>query len=97
MPQELEQLDACLAEVTDRGIEEIDPVERAVLRIGTYELLHHPEVPYRVIINEGVELTKLFGAEQGHRFINGILDKLAGRLRAEEVAQRAAAPRGPKG
>ncbi len=96
VPEKLAQLDSCLAEMTDRGIEEIDPVERAVLRIGTYELLHHPEIPYRVVINEGVELAKLFGAEQGHRFINGILDKLAGRLRADEVAQRMAAPRGPK-
>jgi N utilization substance protein B len=87
VPASLDKLDACLTEVTSRAIEEIDPVERAVLRIGAYEFLQHPEVPYRVVINEGVELSKLFGAEQSHRFVNGVLDKLAGKLRATEVAQ----------
>lgn len=72
-----EQLGPCL----DRSIESVDPVERAILRLGTYELLYQPEVPYRVVINEAVELAKVFGAEQGHKFINGVLDKLAKNVR----------------
>lgn len=61
----------------DRPIEQVSPVERAVLMVGTYEMLHHPEVPYRVVINEAVDLAKVFGGPEGHRFINGIMDKVA--------------------
>jgi N utilization substance protein B len=67
----------------------VDPVERALLRLGVCELSLHPEVPYRVVINEAVELAKTFGAEAGHKYINGVLDKLGRKLRpAEQTARR---------
>ena len=62
-----------------------DPVERAILRVGAYELIEHPEIPYRVVINEAVELAKTFGAEKGHRYVNGVLDKAARTLRPLEA------------
>lgn len=86
VPRHLEAIDGALAEALDRDIERVDPVERAILRLGTYELLQHPEIPYKVAINEAVELAKLFGAEQGHRYVNGVLDKTARRLRAIETS-----------
>lgn len=88
VPQHLDQLDAELAPLLDRPIREVDPVERAVLRLGVYELMFKPDVPYRVVINEAVELAKLFGAEQGHRYVNGVLDKAARKLRAVELGMR---------
>ena len=72
----------------DRPVGELDPVERTILRIGAYELQARPDVPYRVVINEGLELAKRFGAEQSHRYINTILDKLAHKLRNRETARR---------
>ncbi len=80
----LDELDGLLAPLLARPLEQVDPVERAILRVAAYELAHRPEVPYRVVINEGVELAKRFGAEQGHRFVNGVLDRLAQELRAVE-------------
>ena len=71
----------------DRPLEQVDPVERAILWLSGYELLYRQDIPFRVIINEGVELAKKFGAEQGHRFINGVLDKAARQLRAEELGE----------
>ena len=65
---------------------ELSPVEHAVLLLAAQELAHHPEVPYRVIINEAIELTKGYGGTDGHRFVNGVLDKLAAQLRPTEVA-----------
>ncbi len=85
VPSNLIELDKLSGAFIDRAIESVDPVERAILRMGTYELKSHPEVPYRVVINESVELAKVFGAEQGHRYINGVLDKLAQQLRQVEV------------
>jgi N utilization substance protein B len=82
------ELDGHLSPHVDRPIGQIDPVERAILRLGAYELAHHPEVPYRVAINEAVELAKTFGAEEGHKYVNGVLDKVARALRAVEVAAR---------
>ena len=85
IPKCLNELDALSGAVLDRSIEQVDPVERAILRIGTYELKHRIDIPYRVVINEAVELAKVFGAEQGHKYINGILDKVAQKVRAIEV------------
>ena len=85
IPKCLNELDGLSGEVLDRGIEQVDPVERAILRIGIYELQHRIDIPYRVVINEAVELAKIFGAEQGHKYINGILDKVAQKVRAIEV------------
>ncbi|MGM0594397.1 MAG: transcription antitermination factor NusB [Pseudomonadota bacterium] len=88
IPAHLAELDAHGNDVLDRGMEQVDPVERAILRIGIYELEHRVDIPYRVVINEMVELAKIFGAEQGHRYINGTLDKIAGKLRSVEVQAR---------
>lgn len=82
-------LDEAYAPFLDRPVKELDPVERAILRIGVFELLHRPEVPARVAINEGIELAKSFGAtDDSHRYVNGILDKVGRRLRAAELAGR---------
>ena len=84
------ELDGMLAQWLDRPVAQLDPVEHAVLLIGVQELRQHPEVPYRVVLNEGVELAKKFGATEGHKFINAVLDRAARSLRA---AEQAAAPR----
>lgn len=81
----LTELDECLATVLDRPVKELDPIELATLRIGVYELMFRIDVPYKVVINEGIELAKTFGATDGHKYVNGILDKLAPRLRSAEV------------
>jgi N utilization substance protein B len=85
VPQHLNELDALLKPALDRAIESVDPVERAVLRLGAFELRYKPEVPYRVVINEAVELAKVFGAEQGHKYVNGVLDQVAKQVRAVEI------------
>lgn len=74
----------------DRPLEELSPIEHGILLIGSYELMHHQEVPYRVAINEAVELAKSFGGTDGFKFVNGVLDKLALDVRTDEVN---AAPR----
>ncbi len=82
--REREALDAALAPHLHRPIEQVDPVERAILRLGAYELRARPDVPYRVVIDEAVGLARVFGAEDGHRFVNAVLDKLIPELRAAE-------------
>lgn len=72
----------------NRSFDSVDPVEQAILLMGCYELQYRKDIPYRVIINEAVELGKTFGAEDGHKFINGILDKVAQNIRAEEISAR---------
>ena len=85
----LTELDEKLSPLVDRNIEQVDPVERAILRIAAFELLFHLEVPYKVVINEAVELAKKFGADQGHKYVNGVVDKLAQTVRQLEFnAQR---------
>ncbi|MEW6562603.1 MAG: transcription antitermination factor NusB [Pseudomonadota bacterium] len=83
-----EDLQAEIAPHLDRPIEELSPIEFSVLMLGAYEMLRHPEVPYRVVINEAVELAKTFGGTDGHKFVNGVLDKLAAKVRAAEVAAK---------
>jgi len=78
-------LDAELSKFIDRGIAQVDPIERAVLRIAAFELLHRPDVPYRVVINEAIETTKRFGADHGHTYVNGVLDHAAAEWRATEI------------
>ncbi|WP_375741272.1 transcription antitermination factor NusB [Pseudomonas boanensis] len=85
VPRLKTEIDAAFLPCLDRAIEEVDPVELAILRLSTYELMNRVDVPYRVVINEGIELAKVFGATDGHKFVNGVLDKLAPRLRAAEV------------
>jgi len=88
VPRNLKAIDQELAAFVDRPVEKIDPVERAILRIAVYELSHRLDVPSRVILNEGINLAKYFGAEESHKYINGILDKVARQLRAEEIKAR---------
>ncbi len=75
------ELEAHIVPMLDRDFDDVDPVERAILRIGTYELEYRKDIPRNVVINESVELAKTFGAEQSYKFINGVLDKVAGELR----------------
>ncbi len=86
-------LDATLARHIDRPTAELSPIEHAALLIGAYELSHCLDIPYRVVINEAVELAKAFGGTDGHKYVNGVLDKAAAELRAVEV-QAARAARG---
>lgn len=83
-----DELDADIAEFADRPFEQLDPVEIAVLRVGLAELRGHLEVPYRVVINEAVDLARRFGAEDGHKYVNAILDGAARRYRAAEREAR---------
>ncbi|MDH5177924.1 MAG: transcription antitermination factor NusB, partial [Gammaproteobacteria bacterium] len=78
-------IDELLAQWLDRPVNQLDPVEHAVLLIGVEELRAHVDVPYRVVLNEGVELAKKFGATDGHKFINAVLDRAARQLRAAEL------------
>ena len=80
-----EELDAVLVRYIDRTMEQVDPIERAVLRIAGFELRYRPDVPYRVVINEAIETTKRFGAEHGHTYVNGVLDRAATEWRAQEI------------
>ena len=84
LPKQVDVIDDNISAYIDRPFVQLDPVERAVLRLGIYELLYRPDIPYRVTINEAVQLTKKFGAEQGHAYVNGVLDKAAHKLRAAE-------------
>ncbi len=79
-------LDAALSPYLDRPAQRVSPIEHALLLLGAYELLHCPEVPYRVVINEAVELAKRYGGTDGHKYVNGVLDKLARRSRSAEIA-----------
>ena len=88
-------LDAVIAPHLDRRVGELSPIEHAVLWIGAYELRHCVDVPYKVAINEAVELAKSFGGTDGHKYVNGVLDQAATRLRPAEV-EAARAARGPR-
>lgn len=86
VPAKFDALKAELSPYIDREWLQLDPVERSVLLIGTFEMKHCPEMPYRVVINESVELCKMFGTVEGHRYVNGVLDKLAHSLRELEIS-----------
>ncbi|MEH6575992.1 MAG: transcription antitermination factor NusB [Amphritea sp.] len=85
VPAKASELDAAYEPFLDRALSDLDPVELAILRIGSFELNYRIVVPYKVVINESVELAKIFGATDSHRYINGILDKLAARVRMSEI------------
>ena len=85
-PQNLEQIDSAYQKYLDREQEKLDPVSRAILRLTTYELMFSIEVPYKVAINEGVNLAKTFGPTDAFKFINGVLDRVAADTRAVEIA-----------
>jgi len=80
-----QELDALIGPFLDRPAADLSPVEHAILLLAAYEMRHHPEIPYRVVINEAVELAKTYGGTDGHKFVNGVLDKLAAQVRAVEV------------
>ncbi|HEV3241334.1 MAG TPA: transcription antitermination factor NusB [Casimicrobiaceae bacterium] len=82
---EFDTLLAAFAPYLDRAPEQLSPIEKGVLVIGTWELLRAPDIPYRVAINEAVELAKAYGGTDGHKYVNGVLDKLAAATRATEV------------
>ena len=86
--KDCDDLDSDLLPLLDREIAALDPVERAILRISTHEFRAHLEVPFKVVINEGVQLARVFGADKSHRYINGVLDVLARKLRPEETQPR---------
>ncbi|MEQ5836507.1 transcription antitermination factor NusB [Marinobacter sp. R17] len=86
--REQDDLDRTFEPFLDRPLGEVDPIELAILRLGTYELKHRIDVPYRVVINEGIELAKRFGGTEGHKFVNSVLDKLSRRLRLAETRPR---------
>lgn len=85
--ENVDALDAQISTFIDRNLTELSPIEHAVLRISSYELIFDPSIPYRVVINEGVELAKTFGGADGHKYINGVLDKLAASARSQEFKQ----------
>ena len=88
-------IDAELAHAVDRDLKAVDPVEASVLRLAVFEYMQRPDIPYRVVLNEAVELAKSFGGEQGHKYVNGVLDKMGARLRSAEY-QAAKAKRDAK-
>ncbi len=85
---EIDLIDSYIKRYIDRDISELDPVELTVARVAVYEFLKRPDVPYRVILNEALESAKKFGAQEGHKFINGILDKIAREIRRTEVSSK---------
>ncbi len=82
--RKIDELDKQISMFIDRKLEELSPVEHAILRISSFELMFDPSIPYRVAINEGVELAKLYGGADGHKYINGVLDKVAETARPQE-------------
>jgi len=87
IPGQVDSLDSLLEPLLDRKIKTLDPVEKAVLRIGVFELQQRIEIPYKVVINECVELAKSFGATDSHKYVNGVLDKLVKELRPLEAGR----------
>jgi len=85
IPEHQHEIDQEMRPFLARPMSEIDPIELSVLRIAIYELIKRPDVPYRVIINEALELTKKFGSVEGHKFVNGLLDKIAKKNRVDEI------------
>jgi len=80
------ELEKAIAPLLDREYSRLSPVERGILLLAGYELAHRPDVPYRAVINEAIELAKSYGGTDGHKFVNGVLDKLAAKLRSAEKA-----------
>lgn len=88
-----DELRGCFEPLLSRPLAELSPIEHAILLLGAYELRHNIDTPYRVAINESIELAKGYGGTDGHKFVNGVMDKLAARLRPEEVEAARAAKR----
>lgn len=86
IPEQYEELDAYMTPFLSRPLDEIDPIELAILRLSIYELAKRIDIPYRVSINEALELTKKYGSVEGFKFVNGVLDHIARKLRVNEIA-----------
>jgi N utilization substance protein B len=86
IPAEVNQLDDTYRKFITNSEDRVDPIECNILRIATYEFIHHPEIPYKVVINEAVNLARTYGADEGHKFVNGVLDPLSRQIRKLEVA-----------
>ncbi|HAT6810895.1 TPA: transcription antitermination factor NusB [Legionella pneumophila] len=86
IPTHVEALEASLLPYLDREINALNPIEHTVLRIGSFELFHCPEIPYKVILDESVSLTKEFGSQEGYRYVNGVLNNLAKQVRSVEIS-----------
>ncbi len=86
--KESDNLQAALTPCLDRKFSELSPVERGILLLASYELIHQIDIPYRVVINEAVELAKSFGGTDGHKYVNGVLDKVAASVRSVEMNAR---------
>ncbi|PJG83979.1 transcription antitermination factor NusB [Caviibacterium pharyngocola] len=78
--ENIDTVDRTLAPHLDRNLDELDPIEKAILRLAVYELQFETDVPYKVVINEAIEVTKVFGADESHKYVNGVLDKVAPAL-----------------
>jgi N utilization substance protein B len=86
VPKVVAKLDESIAPQLDRSLDDLTPVELSILRLATYEMIHRIDVPYRVVINEAIELTKMFGATDAHKYVNGVMDKIAQQTRLVEVS-----------
>lgn len=84
VPHESPNLEALFSPFLDRRVNELNPIELTVLRLSTYELVHCPEIPYRIVLDEAINLTKAFGSQDGHRYVNGVLHNLSKQLRPIE-------------
>ncbi len=92
IPKQVEELEAHMTPFLDRATSALDPVEKSLLYLGAFELANRVDVPYRVVINEAVELAKVFGATDSHKYINGVIDRMARQLRAQEMPSKKTAP-----
>ena len=86
VPAHIEDLEASISPFLDREIQGLNPIELTVLRIGSFELFHSPEVPYKVVLDESISLTKEFGSQDGHKYVNGVLNNLARQVRKLEIS-----------
>lgn len=85
IPKVRDEMDKIITPYLKRDLSELDPIELAILRLSTYELAKRPDIPYRVVINEALELTKKFGSVEGYKFVNGVLDHVAHHIRQSEI------------
>ncbi|HEY8355425.1 MAG TPA: transcription antitermination factor NusB [Methylophilaceae bacterium] len=86
--EHMQELEQRIAAYVDRDVSALSPVEHAILCLSAYELIYDPTIPYRVAINEGVELAKIYGGIDGHKYVNGVLDKIAAEARPHEVQRK---------
>jgi len=86
VPAHIDELEASISPFLDRDIGGLNPIELTVLRIGSFELAHSPEVPYKVVLDEAISLTKEFGSQDGYRYVNGVLNSLAKQVRSVEIS-----------